>query len=232
MLARLLQRPQATATKGFGGSGLLGQKVGPGWLGFLEDPPKYLIELYITIFHNIPYANHRYWSRRYRHGLEPPAALCGQALILETRTGIRPELNGRGSKAPVQVTPARQRPPVVEKDLERPPVRDPAKDKQALFDQPLNRIFKQVSGGKSCGDEARYEDRDSDGQRAPADPEQLIEVVLDGNSAALEIVMKCRVQLVGVRGPRIAVPDTWTAILIGRLSGSSRAQPTMYSSAS
>jgi hypothetical protein len=43
ILARLLQRPKATATKGFGGSGLLGRKVGPGWFGFLEDPPKYLI---------------------------------------------------------------------------------------------------------------------------------------------------------------------------------------------
>jgi hypothetical protein len=46
VLARLLQRPQAAATQALAHQDCFGQTNAvqpPGWLGLLEDPPKYLI---------------------------------------------------------------------------------------------------------------------------------------------------------------------------------------------
>jgi hypothetical protein len=47
VLARLLQRPHAAATQALADQDCLGQTNGctaaGGWLGLLEDPPKYLI---------------------------------------------------------------------------------------------------------------------------------------------------------------------------------------------
>src|SRR3954463_6787039 len=64
ILARLLQRPHPTATEGFGGSGLLGSsqcrnnaRIAAQLAWFASNSPNYLIQLYIFIFHNIPYAN-------------------------------------------------------------------------------------------------------------------------------------------------------------------------------
>jgi hypothetical protein len=46
ILARLLQRPHAAATQALADQDCLGQQTPvqpPGWLGLLEDSPKYLI---------------------------------------------------------------------------------------------------------------------------------------------------------------------------------------------
>jgi hypothetical protein len=109
---------------------------------------------------------------------------------------IRPELYRGDRQTPVQLAPARQRPPVVEENLQRSPICDPTKDEKTLFDQ--SRILDHVSSGKTRRDQACNEDRDTDRERAAADPEQLVEFVLDGNGAAGEIAMKCLVQLFGI----------------------------------
>ena len=47
----------------------------------------------------------------------------------------------------------------------------------------------------------------TDRERAAANPEQLVEFVLDGNGAAGEVAMKCLVQLLGVSVEHIAIRD-------------------------
>ena len=54
----------------------------------------------------------------------------------------------RGMREPlVESSPPCQRPPVVQEDFQRPPVRDPAKDKETLFDQALEGRVDKVSCG-------------------------------------------------------------------------------------
>jgi hypothetical protein len=54
----------------------------------------------------------------------------------------------------------------------------PSRGSETLFNQSLDRILGQVPSGKTRQDEACNEDRDTDRERAAADPEQLVEFVL------------------------------------------------------
>jgi hypothetical protein len=58
-----------------------------------------------------------------------------------------------------------------------------------------------------CGGKTRRDETCNDRERAPADPEKLVEFVLDGNGAASEIAMKCLVQLFGICVERIALRE-------------------------
>jgi hypothetical protein len=95
---------------------------------------------------------------------------------LRSRVGFRFECCG--CKPPIEVAPTGERPPIVQENFERAPIRHPAQNEKALLDEALKRRFDQVAGHEMRGGKARDQNQHADRKRTASDPEQLIEVAL------------------------------------------------------
>src|SRR6516225_5515371 len=100
-------------------------------------------------------------------------------------------------EATIEAETAPDRPPVVQEDLKRPPVRYPAEDQRALLDEACDRLV-----GPHSDDNLRHADRNDEHQRADrqrpaADAKELVEVPPGDPSAIVEIAAECLSDILG-----------------------------------
>src|SRR3990172_8944430 len=121
--------------------------------------------------------------------------------------GIGPDLHRRCRKAAVQIPTARDRPPIVEENFDGAPIGNPAEDEQALLDQPPVRGREKIPRQEMGREEAGSQNCHADGERAAPDPEQLLQLALEGVGPVGEISGKGLAQLPRRFGLRLAVRD-------------------------
>jgi hypothetical protein len=89
------------------------------------------------------------------------------------------QLHFGSRQSPIEITPADYRPPLVEKDFDRPPIRDPREDEQALFDDLAKRTSLQLGRHGLTRDDGKEEDREADNKRSASDAEELLQLKPD-----------------------------------------------------
>src|SRR5581483_2112709 len=107
------------------------------------------------------------------------ASILGQRDLARLAPLIGPELDLGCGKPPVQVALTRDRPPVIEKDLDRPPIRDPGEQDQAFLEDLPERTRLEPRRHRLARDDAEDENGEADGERPAPDAKQLLELEPD-----------------------------------------------------
>src|ERR1700682_5179041 len=106
----------------------------------------------------------------------------------------------RRRKALIQIAPSNDRPPVVEKYLDWPPMRDPSENKQALFNDTTNGTWRKATYCLAC-DNGEGEYREANGHRSAADAKELVQVERNDSGAITKILSEGCTELMSlVRG--------------------------------
>src|ERR1700716_2139868 len=104
----------------------------------------------------------------------------------------------RRRKSLIQISSSNDRPPVVQKYFDWPPIRHPSENKQAFFNDTPDRTRRKVDCCLACDDgEGKY--REANGHRSSADAKELVKIERNDSGAITKILTESGTEFMGLR---------------------------------
>src|ERR1700737_502655 len=104
----------------------------------------------------------------------------------------------RRRKSLIQIAPSNDRPPIIQKYFDWPPIRYPSENKQALFNDTPNRTRRKADYCLACDDgEGKY--REANGHRLSADAKELVKIERNDSGALTKILTESGTEFMGLR---------------------------------
>ena len=151
-----------------------------------------------------------------------PLAWCGGGRGRFLGVGL--DFNRCRRQAKIQITPPSKRPPVIEKNFQRPPIRNPAQNQEALFQHTSKGKLNQISAYHVRGNVACDQNRNADREGTATNAKKLVEVALEKVGTVGEISGESFAKLSRGFGLSFAIRDMDDDR--DRLVGSQFARPT------
>jgi hypothetical protein len=104
----------------------------------------------------------------------------------------------RRRKSLIQITPSNDRPPIIQKYFDWPPIRYPSENKQALFNDTPNRTRRKADYCLACDDgEGKY--REANGHHSSADAKELVKIERNDSGAITKILTESGTEFMSLR---------------------------------
>jgi len=104
----------------------------------------------------------------------------------------------RRRKSLIQISSSNDRPPVVQKYFDWPPIRHPSENKQAFFNDTPDRTRRKVDCCLACDDGER-EYREANGHRSSADAKELVKIERNDSGAIVKILSESCTEFMSLR---------------------------------
>src|SRR6202022_214210 len=104
-----------------------------------------------------------------------------------------------------EIASTNNRPPIVEKYFNWPPIRDPAKNSQTFIEETAKRMRCHSCCDRLARDDTQGKHRKSNRQRSASNPKQFLEFARAGSGAIVEVPSESRIELTGLRSGCLCV---------------------------
>src|SRR3981189_2094862 len=103
----------------------------------------------------------------------------------------------RHRKSLIQIAPSNDRPPIIQKYFDWPPIRYPSENKQALFNDTANGTRRKADYCLAC-DDGEGEYREANGHRSSADAKELFKIEPNDSGAIAKILSQSCTELMSL----------------------------------